>query len=275
MERTSHEENPYNIKVSTPKYPKADINAYFLDSDQRYFHSDCKCSDGVVLSDVFPDCIVDLRGATPELKRKVSHAYHLAGIDLDSQLSDIEEGQPVRFPPAAYHCPRCGTYIPRPGISGRWIIHEPNNWIHGYHASQILSPVWPAGKMLHAYETAKDKQEFNNSKLGNAYVDKKSQIITLEDLEACENTDLRWEESGSNTAMGIDGMDGYLCGMIKKHASDGKIQIIHMFVIIGLDCWDHLDYFMNKFDVRVAVADYAPNFNETKKFARRFPPQAL
>jgi len=269
-ERTSHEENPFNIKASTPLFPKADINSYFLESDERYFHSACRCLDGVVLSDVFPDCLGDLRKATPQLKGKVIHAYTQAGIDFLSQAQGFDEKNPVRYPLAFYHCPRCGEIIPRPGRNGKWIAKKTSAWIHGYQVSQILSPTCSAGRMLHAWETSKDRQEFYNSKLGMPYVDQTAKIVTLTHLEASENNDLSWKTSGQNTAMGVDGMDGYNCGIIKERSPDGKIRIISLFVIIGDDPWAGLDYYMRQFDVSIAVVDYAPNFNDAKRFAKRF-----
>lgn len=269
-ERLSHQVEPINIKASTPLYPDADINAYFRESDQRYYHSACRCPDGVVLAEVFPDCIGTLKNATPELETKIREAYARSGLDFDSLLQGEEEGKPIRYPPAFYLCPRCGEILPRPGVGGKWVARDPSKWAHGYHVSQMLSPIWPAGRILDAYEKAKDLQEFHNSKLGLSYIDKTAQLVLPEHLEACENTDLVWKTNGVNCAMGIDGMGGYCCIIVKERSPDGKHRTVHLEVAIGDDPWARCAEIMRQFDVSVCVADSKPNWNDAQRFAKAF-----
>lgn len=289
-ERLSHQINPVVIMASTARYPDADINYYFLDSCQFYYHSKCNCKDGVILTDVFPNCIGKLESVSPKIKDIVSNEYARYGIDIfGMQLNSEDSGasrsnagnivlineetgkEPTRYPEAFYYCPRCGKILPRPGVGGRWIAKCPEKFPHGYHAHQMLSPAFSAGRLLQKYETATDIQELYNSAFGLPFIDRNSQIVLPEHLEACENTDISWKDRGQNCAMGIDGMGGYNCVVIKEKTESGKFRTVWLGVIIGDDPWTLCNELMRRFDVSVGVVDSKPNWNDAMRFAKRFP----
>lgn len=249
MERISHSPYPIDFKFSTAGYPDANIDRYYKRSNQHRFHSKCKCDgmDGVVLADVFPNCIGEKSaGMTPSLR-------HL--------------------PDVFYICPICKEVIdnPRDGI---WIPHNPTSKIKGYHIPQTLSCRQNAEKLLTAYQEASDLQEFFNSKLGIAYLAPESQIVNETILRATVNPDLKWLGKGVNFAMGVDQMGGFNVVTLRywgPKADNGllKSRLGHIEVIYADDPWERCDELMEQYDVSVCVVDALPNINEARRFAKR------
>ncbi len=248
MERISHSPYPIDFKFSTAGYPDANIDKYFKRSNQHRFHSKCKCTDGVVLADVFPNCIGEKSaGMTPSLRH---------------------------MPDVFYVCPVCKEVIdnPREGI---WIPHNPGAKVLGYHIPQTLSCRQNAEKLLNAYQEASDLQEFFNSKLGIAYLAPESQIVNEDILRATVNTDLKWLTKGANLAMGIDQMGGFNVVTLRywgEKTDTGlcKSRLAHIEVIYDDDPWTRCDELMEQYDVSVCVVDALPNINEARRFAKRF-----
>lgn len=239
-ERLSHSPYPINFKYSTAGYPDANIDKYFKQSNQHKFHSNCGCKDGVVLADVFPDCIGDRNGKE-----------------------------------FFYICPTCKTIITNPR-DGRWIPHNPSSDIIGYHIPQTLSCRQDAGKILKAFQDASDLQEFYNSKLGVPYLSPEAQIVNTEILRATVNTDLKWLNKGVNFAMGIDQMGGFNVITIrywgpKCDLGINKSRLAHLEIVYADDPWERADELMRQYDVSVCVADSLPNINEARRFAQRWP----
>jgi uncharacterized C2H2 Zn-finger protein len=238
-ERTSHSPYPINFKFSTAGYPDANIDKYFKRSNQHKFHSNCRCKDGVVLSDVFPNCIGDRNGE-----------YF-------------------------YICPTCKTIITNPR-DGRWISHNPTSKVIGYHMPQTLSCRMTAAKLIQSFQDATDLQEFYNSKLGVAYLSPESQIVNEDHLRATVNVDLKWLTKGTNCAMGIDQMGGFNVITIrywgpKSDTGLHKSRLAHLEVIYADDPWERCDELMTQYDVSICVADALPNINEARRFAKRHP----
>jgi phage terminase large subunit GpA len=68
-ERMSASDVRFFFACSTAKWPGADIDLLFQRGDQRRFHTDCACDDGVILDDAFPECIQFNDGRWPEAPR--------------------------------------------------------------------------------------------------------------------------------------------------------------------------------------------------------------
>ncbi len=275
-ERVSAQKDPVILKVSTARYPESDIDAAFRQGDQRYFHSDCRCPGGCVLSLTFPNCIADLRNAQPELLRKVRAAYDAAGVPYLG-VSGPNEG---RWLPACYVCPRCGTPIVNPR-NGWWEEHNPGAWTHSYQLPQLLSPLWPAGRVWKAYtepEAPLDVMEFHNSKLGLPYIDETAVAVKEEHLAACVDPQLVWAANQTDawrrkhmrgTSLGADCQAGYNVVVIKK-VINGKRRTVHLEIVHGDDPWERMAVLMQRYDVSVAVIDCMPHWNEAHRFAVAF-----
>ena len=275
MERYSAQPDPIDVKVSTARYPESDIHHWFLLGDQRYFHTACACAEGVVLSTTFPDCIADLRKASKALKNKVAHAFSHAGLPYLG-MTDEEAAQ---YPEAAYMCPGCGEIITDPRL-GWWQPHAPQNFPHSYQMPQLLSWTYPAGRILQKYEDSTDQGEISRSMLGLPHIDRDKMPVTKEHLAACVDPSLRWgehltqdqrERRLTNCSMGVDVQAGYLCAVIKRMHKSGKHQTVHVEVVTHESSpWERLGDLMQRYDVGMAIIDYAPDHTGAMNFARAF-----
>jgi Phage terminase large subunit (GpA) len=274
-ERTSAQTGAINFKVSTARYPNSDIHAAFMKGDQRYFHTNCSCPEGVVLSLTFPNCVADLSRATPEFRRKVEHAFR-GGPWLGMTPQDLQ-----KYGEACYVCPKCGDIISDPR-HGWWEPHAPGKWIHSYQFPQMLTPTFSASRVWQKYDRPDEKydiQELWNSMLGLPYIDAANQFCLPEHLQICVNSEARWtmkmtdkwrRENVKNTAMGIDAMGGFNIVVIKQMAPNGKYRTIHVEVCHGEDPWKRCAALMQLFDVQICVADCNPHWNEAHRFAKVF-----
>lgn len=272
-ERDSAQLDPINFKVSTAYYPDSDIHSHFLLTDQRHFHTFCKCPGGCVLSLSFPDCIVEIP-ATGDFRRAVEHAYVHAGLPYLGMRGD----ELARYGEAVYLCPKCGTILTNPR-DGWWEPHNPGAYGHGYQMPQMLSPVYPAARAFRKMTTATDKREILNSLVGLPYLDPDAVPVQHSHLMSCVESSLTWAAKKSETwrrrnlkrtAMGIDAMGGYNCIVIKELATSGKYRTIHIEIAHGDDPWLRCRELMVEYDVFVCVTDCNPHWNEAHRFAKDF-----
>lgn len=239
-QRISHSEYPVNVKLSTAGYPGTDIDYYYSLTDQREWHTRCGCADGVELAALWPECI---------------------GFQRDEVF---------------YRCPRCSTRITNPQ-DGQYIPHAPSKKLLGFRIPQTVSlaPLHTPAALWQRFTNPKeDRGEFYRSALGRPYVDPESQLVTDDDLKACENTDLQWQRTGTNCVAGVDTMGGFSWVVIKQMAPNGKHRLIHLECIEGDDpLGTRMDQIMREFDVSYAVVDMLPNWNEGMRLAKRWAPR--
>jgi len=251
-ERISHSSKKYERYVSTAGRPGVTIHAKFLRGDQRMFHSRCGCGpdpeDWVVLSQAFPDCIVD------------------TGVEV------------------FYQCPSCLYRIEDPQ-NGEWVVHNPQGDYPSFHIHQMLSHYITPKEILDAYNTTTNIAEFYNAKLGIPYVDEDERPVTLEILRTCENSAIPWgfRTKGENvtTVMGVDQRGG-INHVVVAQSIEGKKRLIHLEVIDGrlkkyrekgeeVSPFKRLYQLMAEYDIDFCVCDALPNSNEAKEFGRAFP----
>lgn len=253
-ERLSHSPFPYDIRISTAKYPGTTIDKYYHASTMNKYHSRCKCPDGVVLADHWPNCVGEKVAGNPQYS---GHGQYF------------------------WVCPRCGEVInnPRDGI---WREHNPGAFAVGWHISQILSPAQTADKIYTAFQTASDVQEFYNSKLGLAYLAPEAQLVNRNILQATVDPDLKWKKSGRNTACGIDQMLGFITVVVRElgpKMPNGlrESRLIHVEWIADpskpdFDPWQRCDGIMEQYDVGCCVADaLGGSADAALRFALRHP----
>jgi hypothetical protein len=244
-ERVSHSRYKKVRMVSTAGMPNSDIHRQFLRGTQNFFYSSCGCREGVILSHVFPDCIVERKGET------------------------------------YYRCPRCGYRIRDPQ-NGHYVSHNPGAPVQSYHISQMLSHFISPAEILDAYRTTQNLKEFFNAKLGIPYVDKENIPVTQEELDCCVNRDCSWGPDKGQVAMGVDQMGGNNHVIIAKRLPGGKKRIIHIEVIERdnpiyfedgepITPFKRLYELMREFNVDMCICDALPNYNDAKDFAQAFP----
>jgi len=275
MERYSAQWNPIDFKVSTARYPEADIHRYFLAGDQRYFHTACSCRDGVVLSLTFPENVVVINDKLdPQLHKQIKHAFRHARSPYGIRPELAHE-----FGLAVYRCPKCGDIITDPR-EGWWQPHNPGRYVHSYQMPQLLSPTFPANRVWWAFNHQPDLMEFYNSKLGLPYVGDENMRCTEEDVLACVDDKLVWPANKSrrwrlanleNCAMGVDVQAGYLVVVIKRIGVNGLWETCHLAVLHGESIWRQLGQLFVEYSCRYAVIDSMPEWDAAQTFAKTFP----
>lgn len=246
-ERISHSSWKYVMQVSTAGLPHADIHRQFLQGTQNFWHTTCNCPDGVILSEVWPDCVA------------------------------------VTEKEVYYRCPRCKVRITDPQ-NGRFIPHNPGAEVSSYHIHQMMSRFISPSEVWRAFQTTQNLKEFYNAKLGKPYVDEENVPVKPDDLVACENSDINWgpvKSRKSQVAMGVDQMSGNNYVVIAERTPTKK-RIIHYEIIDTMNPqyaeagkrvtpFKRLYQLMKEFDVDMCIIDAMPNANEAMDFAREFP----
>jgi hypothetical protein len=271
--------DPYDMKVSTAGFPKTDIHRYFLKGDQRYYHSACRCPEGIVLSETWPDCVMDLASVTPQVKRQVENAFR----GEKHPHFGLRGTEVFKYAPAAYYCPKCGTILANPRRGGWWQARFEGRYVHSYQLPGMLSVANPAGKMLETYRNAVDADEWNKSARGLPSVNPDQMPLQHEHVDQCVNPDIEWGErltdaqrrKLTNCAMGIDVQAGYGVAVLKRALPGSKARIVHVEVLRNLAdgrmWWHRAGELMQRYDVRTCVCDSMPESTPAKNFADAFP----
>lgn len=250
-ERLSASRVRWRFLLSTPLFPDLDVNAFYRIGDQRQYHSDCACPDGVVLTDLFFQAFLNHTDAYP--------------VRFDEAVGDYR-----------YYCPVCGEWIDDPQV-GRWVAHNPGAPFRSYHLSQILSPTITARELLmaaRAVDTSDRRQNFACRKLGQPFADASQVLATMDVLHRCadegQRLGLRWQASGSGCFMGCDQMGGFIVATLAERRPDGRMALVHVELIQALDPWVRLDALMAQYGVTVCVLEQLPNIDSARGFAHRW-----
>jgi hypothetical protein len=262
QERIAHSSHKVQIYMSTAGYPDTDIHARFMRGTQLTWHTACNCPDGVVLPDVFPDCVVERK-----LKDGTTETY--------------------------YRCPKCKFRI-NDVQNGNYIAHNPGADFNSYSVTQLNSYYISPKDLFDFYKTTTNIREFYNGKLGRPYVDEDARPITDDVFNSCINDTLKWQANlpsrriKGGCAMGVDQHSGNCFVTIMRRGKDGKKQLAHIEVIESSNpiYWEYnektgedgpvspfkrLGELMTEFNVGMCVIDAMPNINEAYQFARDFP----
>lgn len=241
-ERVAHSPLKYKLWASTAGYPKGDIHSRFLDSDQKWFHTECpSCGHEQILAQTFPDCI----------------AEHTIGP---------RRGQ------VYYICQKCRSPITNTQ-KGRYIPHgDPRHEKSGYHISQLISHRISAREILEKFRNTDNIKEFWNAKLGMPYVDAENRPVTIEFLKEGQNINplMEWGKPSGKTFMGIDQMTNLIYVVILEIRGEER-RVVWFEIIEDSNPWKRCGQLMDEFDVETCVCSYEPNTDKSLEFANSFP----
>lgn len=232
-ERTSHADYPLSFKLSTARHPDSDIHAYFKRSTQHVWHSRCRCHDGVVLAERWPDCVGERHGEV------------------------------------FYRCPSCDARMGNPQ-DGWYVARTPESHTVGFHVPQLISPAMTPARIWTKWQTATDKQEFYNSTLGLPWLDPETILVDETVAYSCVDRSLRWQKEGQACFMGVDQRGGENHVVIAGLGQGKKLELRHLAILQGDDPFGQLYELMTRFHVECCVMDALPSYNEATKFARTF-----
>jgi hypothetical protein len=247
-ERMSASDVRFFFACSTANGIGTDIDALYQKGNQHRFHTQCGCDDGVILDEVFPECIENNTG----------------------QLDDA--GAPRGW---VYVCPTCRSYIPDTQ-QGRWVQHNPGSENISYHLPQTLSPTVSAKEVMDEYLGSPDLTSFYQRKLGKPYNNPSQVPITMDILnkaaELGKRLGVQWKTSGRDTFMGLDQMGGFIVAIILERLPTGHQAVIHAEFIYGEgdETWDRSAELMKEYHVQTCVVEQLPNVDSARKFANKF-----
>ncbi len=230
-ERMSHSIHREILKLSNPTLPDYGIDAFFKETDQRYWLLKCSaCGEWTCLEDSFPECLLELEDG------RVIRACIKCRAELD---------------------PAVGEWVPKhPGVTDK----------RGYHISQLFSHYVPPTEILHQYRTTSHMTDFMNLKIGNAYVEAENRLGIQEVLSLCGSDGIASEDRGP-CFLGAD--QGKELHVVIGRRHIGKAgQIVHVGIYKD---FEELDRLMKVFNVSRAVIDALPETRAARAFALRHP----
>lgn len=233
------------VWTSTAGVPGDAIAVRWGQSTQNRWHHDCNCPDGVLLADVWPNCL----GIRP----------NAASLDRDDRYF--------------LFCPRCGVEI-KDRTAGRWVAHNPGADMPGYNPYQLMdNDRRRLANVVEAWNRPdRVTREFYNSVLGWWFVDPSASPITLDVLNSSVSSDLAWASPGdvSRTCMGIDHHGGVFYFVICEVTDQGKRRHVHQEITWGADPFERAAVLMRDYDVNVCVLEPNPNTSGAVRFANDF-----
>jgi hypothetical protein len=224
--------------TSTAGMPGDALDVRWEQSTQYRFHHACRCRDGIVLPDAWPNCLGEVKSPSEGEDR-----YYL-------------------------YCPRCDHRIVDRS-AGRWVAHNESGRFPGYNPTQLMTQQ-PIDSIADAFfRPDSDRGEFTRSVLGQMWMDADSVPITQDILDACANEDLLWAEPGDvqNTCMGIDQMGQNNYYVISSRTAAGKRRVVHLEVVWAEDPWVRGAQLMREYDVSICCVEPNPNYNDALAFA--------
>jgi hypothetical protein len=221
QERSSGQLTKMTLMLSTPTIPEYGINSYFKDSTQEHYFFRCpSCSRFIEL--VFPDNF-NLNTQTIQC--------NLCKATIDHQTKHEHLGK------------------------GCWVAANPNAYSRGFYINQLYSPTVKPHQIYESYirglKNPADMQEFENSKMGRAYVPPEGQLTDAH-INSCIKS--YQPKTGRIRTLGCD-VGKFLHTVILEWEETGNIiDPFHPKLIFAKT--------LNSFeDLNSLVMEYLPDFN--------------
>jgi hypothetical protein len=247
---------------STAGFPGMDIDYYFQQSSQHYWHVfcpnvRCKHHKGFIMEEAWPDCV------------------------------DTRDPANLR-----YICPKCGTEIPDTQRGAYVRLGPADAYWDGYTFSKILKGPSYLPEMWQAYQRmvveGQNPSEFYNSFLARPHRDPNAVIVTAEVFNAAMKLEpsYRWPEPGPHpegwyTAIGIDQRPEEKHVTVWRLGPGGRVYLCHLEVVMGADYRSARDPeravlercidIARQWQVDIGVVDRMPDYSFSSGFGRAFP----
>ncbi len=229
----------HEVYLGNPSHEDFGIDLIFEQSDQRYWFRKCSCGHWTCAEKSFPNCVKIRPDGTGYV-----------GCDSCGKLVPVWAGE--------------GT--------GEWVADFPDksSYMHGYMASQLMTPFNDPAEILADYVDPPfgNLADVYRLRLGRPYSDKNEKLTQHVVLNNCGNEGPRVTHPGP-CAMGVD------VGKIKHvvigiKTDSGKYEIIKTCKIPeSTHSWDDIYDLGEKYNVKSAVIDAAPYYDEARSFQRR------
>lgn len=256
MERAQHRLDASTLKImafgSTGGFEGADIDFWFQRSDQRWFHTTCRCKEGIILAKQVdpqqgPLCIDRGNGTTPGVPRDYF-----------------------------YVCQKCKHIIRDPQV-GQYVRHRTDADVkkrYGFQFPQMLSPRQTPAQTLEKWRRRISTQDYFNRVVGLPFTDPATVPINDTILDAAQNPDLVWgppkRVDVDAVFLGLDQRSHEHHIVIKGKVGDRQ-RVLHLEVVQAADPWARVRELLQAFHVRYACLEALPNTDPAYALAHDFP----
>jgi hypothetical protein len=242
LQRIKHSEFRYIFELSTPTLPGFGIDEQWVTTDQRFWHLACRCPEGCVLEDHFPECVV------------------------------LRNGEWV------LRCPTCGKEDLDPcepatvGEYVGWLPLLPERQRRGYHLTQLFSTVLDREETMEWWDSGKDRDEFYNSVLGKPFAGDRMPL-PMEVLNRCKadgfDLDPRRANMNDRIFVGVDQGNTFHVTIWKEEAAKRK-RLMWAQRLTGRDPFGDLADLLRRVKPTAWVIDDGPNTVPARQLVREF-----
>ena len=231
--RLAHSKIKTKTYLSNPSLPDYGISAKFDQSDQRYWFCRCrKCNEWTCMDD-------------PNLTEEGIFEQRIVKVGGNVIRACSRCGSPVD--------PRDGQWVKQRqdviGVAGFTIGHPSAAWIE------------PA-KLLHDWQTTKDRGNFIRLKMGRPYIEAEDRLTENQVLACCNRDAMPMRHPGP-CASGVDVKASYLNVVIGFRPYQGTLQIAH---VARVKSFQDLHDLNKAFNVKSCVINLEPDTHKAREF---------
>ncbi len=228
----------HEVYLGNPSHEDFGIDLIFKQSDQRYWFRKCfHCKTWTCAEKSFPGCVKIRRDGTGYIG-----------------------------------CDKCGREVPvwyGPG-SGEWVADYPDksDYMHGYHASQLMAPFNDPAETLDAYVNPPfgNLADVYRLKLGRAYSDKNEKLRKSDVLACCSDSEGLTTKHPGPCAMGVDVGKVKHVVILTKLPKD-RYEILRAIKIPeGREGWNQISDLARMYSVKSTVIDIRPYEDEARAY---------
>ena len=255
LEAMNMSPHKHEVYLGNPSHEDFGIDLIFKQSDQRFWFRKCSCA------------------RTPP--QGADYAWY---IDTSNGWTCAEKSFPqcVKVPQSGrgyVGCDKCGKEVKVWAGEGTaaWIPEFPDksNYMHGYMASQLMTPFNDPSDILEAYVNPPfgDLANVYRLKLGRAYSDRSEKLRRSDVLANCGNEGLIMNHTGP-CAMGVD------VGKVKHVVIGTKVDTKRFEILRavkipqGPEGWNQISDLARKYNVKSTVIDIRPYEDEARAYQR-------
>ena len=227
----------HEVYLGNPSHEDFGIDLIFRSSDQRYWHRKCTCGHWTCAEESFPQCI----------KLRPDGTGYVG-------------------------CDKCGKELPMWSGegTGEWVPKYPDksNYMHGYMASQLMTPFNDPAEILASYENPPfgNLADVYRLRLGRAYSDRAEKLRKSDVIASCSNEGISRTHKGP-CAMGVD------VGKIKHVViglKTGKDRY-ELLRACKVNSFQEISDLAQRYNVKSTVIDIRPYEDEARSYQKGHP----
>jgi len=224
----------HEVYLGNPSHEDFGIDLIFKSSDQRYWFRKCGCGHWTCAEKSFPQCVK------------------------------------IRPDGTGYvGCDKCGKEVPvwAGAGTGQWVpdFPEKSNYMHGYMASQLMTPFNDPAEILAEFENPPfgNLGDFWRLRMGRAYSNKDEKLRKSDVLACCGNDAQAMSHKGP-CAMGVD------VGKIKHVVIGVKVDKKRYEILRAckVDSFQDIADLAKRYNVKSTVIDIRPYEDEARAYQK-------